>query len=112
MIKFIFHVFIFVFVCAVYVWYFISHFFGCVLEEFDFFFAARFRAMLLSIFGLFIGFGFLCQPLICARNWIFQVSREQEKCLKKYFLGMFTMNSVLSPKSDCSLSLLCLGIIC
>ena len=67
-IKFIFHVFIFVSVCAVYVWYVISHFFGCVLEEFDFFFAARCRAMLLSFFGLFIGSWFLCQPLICARN--------------------------------------------
>ena len=85
---------IFVFVCALYVWCFISHFFGCVLEEFDFFFAARCRAMLLSFFGLFIGSWFLYQPLICARNWIFLVSREQEKCLKKYFLGKFTSNSL------------------
>ena len=112
MIKFIFHVFIFVSVCAFYVWYVISHFFGCVLEEFDFFFAARFRAMLLSFLSLFIGSGFLCQPLICARNWIFQVYRELEKCLKKYFLGKFSSDSLLSPKSHCSLSLLCLGFIC
>ena len=103
--------FILLSVCAVYVWYDISHFFGGVLEEFDFFFTARCRAMLVSFFGLFIGSGFLCQPLICARNWIFQVSREEEKCLKKYFLGKFTSNSLLSPKSHCSLSLLCLCII-
>ena len=83
-----------------------------LLEEFDFFFVVCCHAMLLSFFGLFIGSRFLCQPLICARNWIFQVSREQEKCLKKYFLRKFSMNSVLSPKSHCSLSLLCLGIIC
>ena len=83
-----------------------------LLEEFDFFFAASCHAMLLSFLGLFIGSRFLCQPLNCARNWIFQVSREEEMCLKKYFLGKFTSNSLLSPKSHCSLSLLCLGIIC
>ena len=99
-------------VCGVYVWYVISHFFGCVLEEFDFFFAAYCHAMVLSFFCRFIGSRFLCQPLICACNWIFQVSREQEKCLKKYFLLKFSMNFVLSLKSHCSLYLLCLGIIC
>ena len=47
-----------------------------------------------------------------AYHWIFQVSRKQEKFMRKYFLYKITSYSLLSAISQFSLSLLCVGIIC
>ena len=46
-----------------------------------------------------------------ACNLIFQVSREQEKCMRTYFLDKFTSYSLFSAITHCSLCLLCLNII-
>ena len=67
--------------------------------------------ILLSFFGLFIGFRFLCQAFISV-YWIFQVSREQEQFRRKYFFHKFSSYSLFSPISNWSLTLLLFGVIC
>ena len=65
----------------------------------------------ICISGLFIWSWLLWQAFL-TNHWTFQVSRKQEKFIKKYFLSKFTSYSIYSTISQFSLSLLCVGIFC
>ena len=97
--------------CGFYVWLFIFHLFDCLIEVFDFLWTVFFHWMLVLFSCLFIWSRCLVPPLI-AYKWIFQDSREQEKCVRKVFLDKFSSYSLFFHISHCSIDLLYLGMIC
>ena len=54
--------------------------------------------------------GFIAHRLYAYKR-IFQVSREREKRMRKFFMDMFTSYSLFFPIWHCSIYLLCLSII-